>query len=84
VIAIPISEKKKASNKKWNDANMKERYERIQIVVQKGEKEAIQKHARQYDKSLNAFINRAIRETIERETGVGLRLETIPKSGETL
>ena len=62
-----ISEKKKASNKKWNDENMKKLYERIQLVVPKGKKEIIQTHAQKHDKSLNAFVNRAIDETIERD-----------------
>ena len=80
---MPISDAKKISNKRWNDANMKDRYERIQLVVQKGEKETIQTHAKQHDKSLNAFINRAIKETIERETRDSLRCSIAPKSGET-
>ena len=39
---MPISEAKKKANKKWNDENMKDRYDRIQIVVPKGQKGIIQ------------------------------------------
>ncbi len=43
-------------------------YDRINLMVPKGEKESIQWHATKYgDKSLTAFIQRAIRETIERD-----------------
>ena len=84
MIIIPISEKKKASNKKWNDTNMKDRYERIQLVVPKGRKETIQAHAKLHDKSLNAFINRAIKETIERDTGVSSNVDIRLSNQETI
>jgi len=63
-----ISEAKKRANKKWNDANMKERYDRIQLVVQKGRKAIIQAYAEARGESLNGFVNRAIDEAMERET----------------
>lgn len=64
---MALSEARKKANKKWNDANMKERYDRIQLVVPKGEKDSIKLHAEQQGESLNAFINRAILETIARD-----------------
>ena len=33
----PMSEAKRAANKKWNDANLKDKYDRIQLVVPKGD-----------------------------------------------
>lgn len=43
-------------------------YDRINLTVPKGEKETILAHATiMGDGSVNAFINRAIRETIERD-----------------
>ena len=43
-------------------------YERINLTVPKGEKKTIQEHAVLHDGgSVNAFINRAIRETMERD-----------------
>lgn len=42
-------------------------YDRINLTVPKGEKETIQAHASDMGESVNAFINRAIRETMERD-----------------
>ena len=43
-------------------------YDRITIVVKKGEKEKIKAHAETHDGgSVNAFIQRAIAETMERD-----------------
>ena len=43
-------------------------YDRITIVVKKGEKEIIKQHAEKHDGgSVNAFIQRAISETMERD-----------------
>lgn len=52
-----------AVKNKWN----RENYDRIEIMVQKGRKEQIKAHAEGRGESVNAFINRAIDETIERE-----------------
>ena len=43
-------------------------YDRINLVLPKGKKELVKAHAAQHDGgSVNAFINRAIDETIERD-----------------
>lgn len=43
-------------------------YDRIDLTVKKGEKEKIKAHAEKHDGgSVNAFIQRAIAETIERD-----------------
>lgn len=43
-------------------------YDRITIVVKKGQKETIKTHAERFDGgSVNAFIQRAIAETMERD-----------------
>lgn len=52
-----------AVKNKWN----KENYDRIEIIVSKGKKEIIKAHAESKGESVNAFINRAIDETMERE-----------------
>ena len=52
-----------AVKNKWN----KENYDRIEIIVSKGKKEIIKAHAEARGESVNAFINRAIDETMERE-----------------
>ena len=46
---------------------MKENYEEIKVRIAKGEKEVIKTHAEAHNESVNAFINRAIQETIERD-----------------
>ncbi len=47
---------------------MKNNYDEIKVRVSKGKKESIQNYATSKGESLNAFINRAISETIERES----------------
>ena len=60
---MSISEKKKASNKRWNDAHMAERYDRIQLVVPKGRKDTIATFAKsQPEGNTNALINKLLRE----------------------
>ena len=57
----------KASTKAQNKYISKA-YDRISLVVEKGQKEKIKEHASEYDSgSLNGFINRAIKETMERD-----------------
>lgn len=65
---MAISEARKQANKKWNDANMKDRYERIQLVVPKGKKEIIQAcvKVRNKKESVNSFINHLIDDELER------------------
>lgn len=48
---------------------VKKSYDRIEVKVTKGRKEIIQAHANKKNGgSLNAFINRAINETMERDS----------------
>ncbi len=58
------SEAQKKAVAKYNAAN----YERIELRVDKGKKDTIRAHAEAQGESLNAFINRAIDETMERES----------------
>ena len=46
---------------------MKENYDEIKVRVPKGERETIRAHAETRGESLNGFIQRAVRETMERE-----------------
>lgn len=48
---------------KWQQENK----ERINLVVNKGQKDIIKNHAQAQGESLNAFINRAITEAMERD-----------------
>lgn len=50
-----------AVKNKWNKNN----YDRIEIVVPKGEKDTIKTHAQNMGESTNEFIKRAIKITME-------------------
>lgn len=43
-------------------------YDRINIAVPKGQKDIIKAHAESKGESINGFVNRAIDETMQRET----------------
>ena len=43
-------------------------YDRINLIVKKGQKQVIQAHAEQNGESVNGFINRAIEETMQRDS----------------
>ncbi len=47
---------------------MKENYDEIKVRVDKGRKTEIKAHADRQGESVNSFINRAIDETMERDT----------------
>lgn len=68
---MALSEAKKRANKRWNDENMKDRYDRIQLVVPKGKKKTIQMAASAQGESVNAYIYRAVTERIERDEAHG-------------
>ena len=57
------SEARIRANNKYND----KAYDRINIAVPKGQKEAIKAHAEVRGESVNGFVNRAIAETMERD-----------------
>ena len=52
-----LSEARKKANKKWNDKHLKERYDRVQLVLPKGTKQEVQQAAQNQNKSLNAYIS---------------------------
>lgn len=62
---MSLSEAKKRANKKWNDANLKERYDRIQLVTPKGKKEIIQSAAKDKGMSVNEFVNDLIDKALQ-------------------
>lgn len=47
----------------------KENVDRINLIVPKGQKEAIKAHAEARGESVNGFVNRAISEAMERDNG---------------
>lgn len=46
---------------------MKENYDEIKVRVPKGERTIIKNHADARGESVNAFVNRAIEETLQRD-----------------
>ena len=66
-----MEDKKKVSAAQQKAVNkyVKENYDRINVNMPKGRKDTIKAHAERRGESLNAFINRAITETMDRDTG---------------
>ena len=62
-MAQKYTEARKEGNRKWDAANL----DRLSVAVPKGKKDQIKAHAERRGESVNAFINRAIDETMERE-----------------
>lgn len=60
----PISEARRRANEKFNA----KAYDEIKVRVSKGQKEIVIAHAKMQGESLNAFMNRAIAETMGRDT----------------
>ena len=52
---------------KWQNDYIARTYDRVNLTIPKGQKETIKAHAEAKGESLNAFINRAITETMERD-----------------
>ena len=61
--AVPLSEKKKASNAKWDAENLK----RMSLAVPCSLHIKMQEHINQTGESMNGFIKRAIDETISND-----------------
>lgn len=63
-----MKEENKFDKVKYDNAFIAQNYDRINLTVPKGAKEDIKKHAESQGESVNGFINRAIREAMERDT----------------
>ena len=61
---MAISKAQQASVNKYVKSN----YDRINVTMPKGRRDIIKAHAEAHSESVNAFINRAIAETIERDS----------------
>lgn len=60
---MTVSKAKQKANRKWNENNL----ERIYLTVKKGQKSIIENAAKQNNQSVNAYINQAISEKMERD-----------------
>ena len=63
VLVMALSEKKKASNAKWDNENLK----RMSLAVPVELHERMQKHIALTGETMNGFIKRAISETMDRQ-----------------
>lgn len=61
---MPVSEAQKKATAKFE----KQKYDKVLIRLEKGDKDRIKAHADSRDESLNGFIKRAIDETLERDS----------------
>lgn len=62
---MPISKAQQRAVNKY----VKNNYDRVNVTFPKGRKDELKAHATGRGESLNAFINRAIDETLERDNG---------------
>ena len=60
-------EKGKFNKTEYKNQFIAENYDRVNLIVPKGKKELVKNHAEAQGESTNAFINRAIDETIARD-----------------
>ena len=59
---MTVSKAKQKANRKWNENNL----ERIYVTVKKGQKSIIEDAAKRNNQSVNAFINQAITEKMQK------------------
>lgn len=55
------------AQQKAENKYMKSNYDRVNLVMPKGKKDVIQAHVAQQGESVNAYINRAIDEAMQRD-----------------
>jgi len=60
---MPISESRRRANNKWIA-----KHEEVRFRVPVGQKDRIKKHAASQGESVNAFMIRAVSETMDRDT----------------
>lgn len=64
---MPVSKAQQAAVHKYVKAN----YDRMEVTLPKGKKDVVKAHAEAQGESVNAFVARAIDETIKRDTEGG-------------
>ena len=63
------------ANQRAVNKYVKNNYDRINVTLPKGQREVIQSHAEKQGESVNAFIRRAINETMECDIKGGVHRE---------
>lgn len=74
---MPLSEKKKASNAKWDRENLK----RMSIALPVGDYAGLKEHIERTGESANGFIRRAIKETIAEDAS---KLQNAPPPADAI
>lgn len=64
---MPETKRKSKTSASAKNRYNNKAYDRIGLIVYKGQKETIKSHAESMGESTNSFINRAIDETMERD-----------------
>ena len=64
---MPEESKISKAQQKAVNKYVKNNYDRINVTFPKGHKEEIKAHAEAHNESMNAFIIRAVNETMERD-----------------
>lgn len=64
---VPEETKVSKAQQKAVNKYVKNNYDRVNVIFPKGRKDIIKAHAADQGESVNAFINRAINETMERD-----------------
>lgn len=79
-----MEKKSQAPFNKYKQDFNKENYERLSVYVTPGSRDKIRAHAETRGESLNAFINRAIREQIRRDRAESVQpSENVPPDVQT-
>ena len=60
---MPLSEKRKASNRRWDEKNLA----RMSLAVPVDLHNSMKEHIKKTKETMNGFVKRAIAEAIERE-----------------
>lgn len=70
---MPMGEETKVSKAQQKAVHkyVKANYDRLDLTMPKGQKDTIKAHAAAQGESVNAFINRAIMEAMERDKAAG-------------
>jgi len=69
---MPVTKAQQRATAKYR----KENYDQLKVEVRIGQKAELKAHAESMGESLNAFVKRAITETMERDAEMGFKAKT--------